>query len=149
MSDQNEPKLIIDEDWKTQVQREKEELNRKKAEQEAAAANTEPPAQASEVGVGQTSDSAKADAKTQELPPASIAMLIYSLGAQAMAAMGALPLEEGEAPEVNFDLARHFIDLLGVLEEKTKGNLTADENRYLQDTLYQLRLAFVEMKSRR
>lgn len=53
----------------------------------------------------------------------------------------------GEGPEaqsVNLELARHTIDILGMLQEKTKGNLTEEEERLLSGMLYELRLKFVE-----
>jgi hypothetical protein len=45
---------------------------------------------------------------------------------------------------VRLDLAKHAIDMLGILEEKTKGNLAADEAAMLENVLHQLRLAYVE-----
>jgi hypothetical protein len=85
---------------------------------------------------------------TQSLPPASLSMLVTSLGAQAMASMGLLPNEDGQTLPINLDFAKHFIDLLGVVEEKTKGNLQPDESHQLQETLYQLRMTYVEVKKR-
>ena len=145
MSEEKEPKLIIDEDWKSQVQREKEEAMRKQAA--ADYAGTAEGASEDVVTSGQSAEGTAAGGG-QQLPPASLPMLIASLGTQAMAAMGQLAMADGEQPEVNLDFARHFIDLLGVLEDKTQGNLTPQENSYLQDTLHQLRLAFVEIKAR-
>ncbi|HTP42059.1 MAG TPA: DUF1844 domain-containing protein [Nitrospiria bacterium] len=84
--------------------------------------------------------------------PATLSELILSLGTSAFAALGVRPAT-GEptgagasADQLPHDLeqARHLIDLLGVLEQKTAGNLTSDEQQLLQQLLYTLRLTFVE-----
>jgi hypothetical protein len=155
-----EPKLIVDEDWKTQVQREKEEFERKKklAESEPAAVGDSTASQPASEELSATSSPTKdttssqpepaAQNRTQSLPPASLSMLITSLGSQALASMGLLPNEDGQTLPVNLDFAKHFIDLLGVVEEKTQGNLQPEETHQLRETLYQLRMTFVEVKKR-
>jgi hypothetical protein len=137
------PKLIIDEDWKSQVQREKEEL--KSAQVSGESAETEDASQ-NDKGV----KSPVGDNASEPLPPpppAEFSLLLTMLATQAMSALGQVPDDEGNIPAVNFDYARHFIDLLAVLEEKTKGNLTADEQAYLQSLLHQLRMAFVATRN--
>jgi hypothetical protein len=52
---------------------------------------------------------------------------------------------EGQQPQVDILGARQSIDMLGVLAEKTKGNLTAEETRLLDSALFELRLAFLEI----
>jgi hypothetical protein len=147
MSQQNEdkPKLIIDEDWKTQVAREREQLRD---------ASREPD--------GSTAQSAETSPETDQTPasaydthqpptpppPASLPLLVSMLGTQALVAMGQLGDREN-TPEIQLDYAKHYIDLLGVLEEKTRGNLTDDEAGLLRDWLYQLRLGFVELSKQR
>lgn len=80
-----------------------------------------------------------------QLPPATMTTLVSMLGTQAMVALGVLPdLSTGES-EPQPALARHFIDLLGVVEEKTKENLTIDEQRMLNTTLHELRMVFVQV----
>ncbi len=155
---EEEPKLIIDEDWKTQVQREKEEL---KHRLEAEAAQTGSPESSSSpvpsqiAGDGVDGNTAGGNsvnksqstgqANSTSLPPASFNLLVTTLATQAMAAMGLMPSSEDEEapPVVNFDFAKHFIDMLSVLEDKTKGNLVDAEQTFLRDTLHQLRMAFV------
>lgn len=134
----DEPKLIVDEDWKTQVQREKEELKRKEAE---PAATEDSGASASEDS-GSASESESAE-NMPPPPPATFSFLLTSLATQAVASMGQLPGENGESFPVNLAYAKHFIDLIGVIEEKTKGNLTAEEEKATKDTLHQLRMMFV------
>jgi hypothetical protein len=61
-----------------------------------------------------------------------------------MAAMGLMPSgADEETPDVRLDFAKHFIDMLAVLEEKTAGNLIDAEKSYLQEALHQLRMAYV------
>jgi hypothetical protein len=90
-------------------------------------------------------------------PPAGFSELIFGLGASAFAALGVQSAPGEESPTgspgtgghsshlaVDLDHARHFIDLLDILERKTAGNLTPDEQHLLQQLLYTLRLTFVE-----
>lgn len=119
MSNENqEPKIVVDEDWKAQVEREKEELRRQAKESKTAE-------------------------RSEELPPASFSFLVTTYATQALASLGYLPDPISREVNVNRPLAKHLIDMLSVMEEKTKGNLTADESSMLSDALHQLRMAFV------
>ena len=131
MSDE-EPKIIVDEDWKSKVQRERDELASKEDE----------PADAAE----EHNNSATQPDDMQTPPPATLTLLVTTLLTQAMAAMGQIPIEEGKAPEVNLPFAKHFIDLAGVIEEKTKGNLTEEETAFVSESLHQVRMLFVSVK---
>jgi len=62
----------------------------------------------------------------------------------AMMQLGAAT-HEGQQPQVDILGARQSIDMLGVLAEKTKGNLTPEENRLLDSALFELRMAFLEI----
>jgi hypothetical protein len=81
-----------------------------------------------------------------ELPPPDFDFLIYSLRLQAELNMGLLPFGAPgeEEPEPDFDLARHNIDLLAMLQEKTKGNLSVQEERALENSITELRFRFVQ-----
>jgi hypothetical protein len=81
----------------------------------------------------------------EALPSIDFTTLILSLSQTALVHLGEAPSEDGEAPAANVALARQTIDLLGVLQEKTKGNLDGDEERLLDQVLYDLRLRFVEI----
>ncbi|MBI3811637.1 MAG: DUF1844 domain-containing protein [Nitrospirae bacterium] len=81
--------------------------------------------------------------------PLDFSSFIYSMGASALMAMGdaqlpGLPSAQGSARPVDLSQARELIDLLGLLEEKTKGNLTPEEAELLQQTLYTLRTRFIQ-----
>lgn len=112
-------RLHIDSDWKARAQAEKERL----AEKEASRTD--------EAGT------------PGEMPPADFRGLIMTLGSQAMMGLGAYG--DPQTGQVMIDLpgAQFAIDLLGVLEEKTKGNLSPEEATELNEVLAQLRSRFV------
>lgn len=123
MSDAEQPKILIDDDWKSSAQAEKEKLAQ--AEQEAAA-------KAAEGG-------------TPGLPEQiGFKELISMLATQALMYMGAFPDESGRAM-VSLDVAKMNIDMLAVVQEKTKGNLDEDEKKMLDGTVTELRYQFVEV----
>lgn len=78
------------------------------------------------------------------LGPVSFDHLVQSMYMTAMMGLGA-GTRPGEKPRVDLMGARQTIDLLGVLQEKTKGNLTADEKRLLESALFELRMMFLEI----
>ena len=131
MSSEEKPKIIQDEDWKAQAQKEKEKLSEdqepKSAEQPGGA------------GAG----------AAQPLPPTNFMTLVNMLAIQALLYMGKLSdpnSEEGKEIK-NLDLAKHHIDLLGILEEKTKGNLTDEESNALAVALHEARMSYVQAAS--
>ena len=67
------------------------------------------------------------------------------LATQAFYAMGMIKTREDEQPPQDLEMAKFNIDMLGVMEEKTKGNLTDEESKVLTDTLAQLRMLFVQV----
>lgn len=79
-------------------------------------------------------------------PPVNFENLVQQFYVSAMIQMGA-GTQEGQRPRVDILGARTTIDLLGVLAEKTKGNLSASEDRMLQTVLYEARMAFLELTS--
>jgi hypothetical protein len=84
-----------------------------------------------------------------KLPRVDFSILVQMFAAQAMTAMGFIAAPGSEKPVQRLPLARHFIDLLGVLEEKSRGNLTPREEQLLSSTLHDLRLAYVELSRSR
>jgi hypothetical protein len=79
------------------------------------------------------------------LPQLDFATFVLSLSHSVLMHLGEAPHPEGDATHKDLPLARQTIDLLGVLEEKTKGNLTGDEERLLSHVLFDLRMRFVEV----
>ncbi|MBI3209798.1 MAG: DUF1844 domain-containing protein [Candidatus Solibacter usitatus] len=78
------------------------------------------------------------------LPPPSFEFLVLSLRAQAEIHMGLVQMSEEDKPEPNPRLARHAIDMLAMVHEKTKGNLSMEEHRLLENSLTELRFRFVQ-----
>lgn len=88
----------------------------------------------------------KAGAKHCQMPPVEFSGLVLSLATAAMTHMGAMPHPDGQQDaEPDLVLARHSIDTLGMLKEKTAGNLSDDERRLLDNILTDLRLAYVQL----
>ncbi len=79
-----------------------------------------------------------------ELPAPDFDFLVYSLRLQAELNMGLLPF--GEKGKPDFELGRHNIDLLAMLQEKTKGNLSPEEQRSLDNSVTELRFRWVQAK---
>lgn len=120
-------KIIVDEDWKAQVEAEKEATKTQTEKPETAGA-TQPP--------------------KGPLPPPSLVLLASSLGMQAMVAMGLVPGPDAEKPEVDLEEAKHVIDILDMLWQKTEGNRTAEETAMLDDLLHELRLGYIAVQER-
>lgn len=80
----------------------------------------------------------------EALPTLDFSTFVLSVIGSAYVHLGDAPGPDGGG-ERNLELARQDIDLLGMLEEKTRGNLTGDEERLLTQGLYDLRLRFVEV----
>lgn len=131
MNEENqESKLHIDSDWKNEARREKERLAEEaRAKQAEAGPNGE------------------GDQEGQmRLPPSDFRGLISQLVSQAMLYMGMIPDPNSGQRVWVPELAKHTIDILGVLEEKTKGNLTDEEDEMLSGAANELRMAFVQVQ---
>ncbi|HEV7300510.1 MAG TPA: DUF1844 domain-containing protein [Tepidisphaeraceae bacterium] len=140
--------LHIDTDWKKQAQEEKKRLAEEQAKRSAPPAN--PAAAAPTTGASAAAPTAgrgsAASARgPREMPPASFATLVQTALTQALFYMGELGSQGPEG--INLDMAKHQIDTLAVLEDKTKGNLTADEQRVLDAALYETRMRYVSVAS--
>jgi len=142
MTDQpDEPKkskIIIDEDWKAQVQAEKEAAKQKPGAEQAD--------QPEEAGGPDAADQDDAGQGAGPMPPASLSFLVTTLATQAMVAMGLVPNPLTQKAELRLDQARHFIDMLQVLQEKTEGNRTPEESQILDGVLHELRMGFLSVK---
>ena len=118
----------VDESWKAQVEQEKTR---------AVASQPAPPAAAP--GAPPAAEGAAPPAGDQRFEA-----LVSSLAMEAFIHLGDAPHPATNRPEVNLQQAKYLIDLLGMLESKTKGNLSAEETKQLSEYLYQLRMRFVE-----
>lgn len=83
------------------------------------------------------------------LPEINFASFVLSLSSSALLHFGQLPDPITNKTERNLPLAKQTIDILGVLKEKTKGNLTKDEEQLMDSLLHDLRIKFVEESKKR
>jgi len=84
-----------------------------------------------------------------ELPEIDFSTFVLSLVHSALVHLGDAPNPVTGRPDVSLALARQTIDLLALLQEKTRGNLTGDEERTLDESLYDLRMRYVEVAKNR
>ena len=84
-------------------------------------------------------------AEELRLPPPTFTFIVFSLRTQAEMQLGLMHFGEEEKPQPELQLARHTIDLLGILLEKTKGNLSLEEQRFLENSLTELRFRYVQV----
>ena len=82
----------------------------------------------------------------QALGPVDFSTHILSLASSAMVALGKVPAPSGEVMAPDFETAHYMIDVLGMLESKTRGNLDESEEKMLQSLLYDLRVAYVDAR---
>jgi hypothetical protein len=80
----------------------------------------------------------------QSLGPVDFSTHVLSLASTALIALGKLPGPEGESHPIDLETARHLIDVLAMLEQKTKGNVDEAEQKLLASLIYDLRVAFVD-----
>ncbi len=130
--EKKEKKIIVDEDWKAQAQKEKDVLvAQEKTEHEKA-----------------EHEKAEQEKQRPPLPPADFAGLVNTFTTQAFFALGVLRTKEDKDIPADLDLAKYNIDMLEVLGDKTSGNISDDEKKMLEDTLHQLRMAFVQVSQK-
>ncbi len=96
----------------------------------------------------QDHDQNKTGPVSDENAPPDFSSFILSLGTSCLMHLGENPLPGQKKNEMNLPHAKEVIDLLSLLEEKTRGNLTRDESNLLSNLLYTLRMKFVELKNR-
>ncbi len=120
---QEDKKIIVDEDWKQQAQKEKEILAKKEESEKKESGD---------------------ERKTRgPIPRGNFAALVSMLTTQALFALGLLEIKGQEKREPDLELARYNVDMLETLQEKTKGNLTQEEEKVLENTLNELRMGYV------
>jgi hypothetical protein len=96
------------------------------------------------------STAAAREAESIPIPPATFDYLVFSLRTQAELSLGLLHFgEEKEKPEPDLGAARHAIDLLAMLQDKTRGNLALEEQRLLDNSLTELRFRYVQAVEQR
>ena len=112
------PHIFVDSDWKEQARREKEELDRQTREE---------PAQG-------------------QLPDPSLGEIVHMIVIQASLGLGGFQdPNTGQVIPPNLAVAKHYIDLLDLLLNKTRNNLDENEKAIMEGTLHELRMAFVQV----
>lgn len=145
------PKLIVDTDWKAQAQAEKEKLAQKAAATKGAGPSLKMTGAGSAAGgvaggggVGPSAGGAAAGAEAgEEMKP--FEELMRMLAMQALSFLGEVPDPRTGQRMFAPEYARLYIDMMGSLEERTKGNLSKDEQEMLTGLLSDLRMTWVEM----
>ncbi len=103
------------------------------------------PSEPQPAGTSAPAPSERPEATRPPLPPVDFATFILSLSSSALMHMGDLPGPQPGPTKRDLPLAKHTIDLLSLLQQKTRGNLTTDEDKLLESVLYDLRLRFVDL----
>lgn len=111
------------------------------APEEAPVQKTEPEGKSESVASSPSTESAP------PIPPLSFSSFVFSLGTSSLMLMGESFDPQQPAPPVNLPQAKEIIDILSMLEEKTKGNLSSEEASVLGDMLYTLRMKYVSATS--
>lgn len=144
----DEPKIFIDEGWKAQVQREREEAARKAAEEaqrkaEEAERNSQAVSVPGEAPPLEALDGEYAEEEEEGPVEASFMTLVASMATQAMFSLGVMAAPGARQVMVNLDQAKFSIDTLEMLQEKTRGNLTEEEQGGLAEAIAELQRIYV------
>jgi Domain of unknown function (DUF1844) len=123
----DDKKIIIDEDWKSQIEAEREQAVKAKSAPAAPVAGEE-----------------SSEVTDPPMPPASFEMLLTTLATEALMALGQVPHPLTGKIEVKRNQAKFLIDTVDVLRQKTAGNLSNTEQQVIDSLLHQMRLVFVQ-----
>ncbi|CAG0929782.1 hypothetical protein PLCT1_01131 [Planctomycetaceae bacterium] len=118
---ENKPKIVIDSDWKDQVKRDKDQLE---------------------------AELKKSFERKTDLPPVDFMLHCASLGTQALIFLGAIAHPETGEIVVDLEQARFLIDTLVMLQAKTKGNLTIEEAKSIEQLIGDLKVEWVKALNR-
>ena len=85
---------------------------------------------------------------SETLPDIDFGTFVMSLASSVLVHLGEITHPESSADETNLALAKQTIDILGMLQDRTRGNLSQEEDQLLTNLLYDLRMKYVAAKSR-
>ncbi len=85
--------------------------------------------------------------ETESLPKIDLTTFFLSISSAAFIGLGIVPLPEGQETNVDLELARQNIDLLELMYEKTRGNRTPEEDRLIEQLLFETRMKYVEKEA--
>ncbi len=94
------------------------------------------------------SESEEQQQPQESLPEIDFGMFVMSLASSVLVHLGEIEHPDSRAREPNLPLAKQTVDILGMLREKTRGNLTQEEAQLLDNLLYDLRMKYVDAKKR-
>jgi len=123
----------VDESWKESINVEKDGKEYIKKDEKKGERKT-----------GEKEKKDKKNEKTNEKVPLKFSSFVTSIGMQALLHMGDIPNPMTQKKEVNLEAAAEIIDILAILQDKTKGNLDNEESKLLNSLLYDLQLAYVK-----
>lgn len=126
-------KKRVDESWKEQAEKEKQAAPQAAAQAKPAAAQEKPQLEPADEQEG--------------MPQARFDLFVSGLAMEALIALGDMPHPVSRKQAVNLHQAKYLVDVLGIIEEKTRGNLSVDESKLIQDALYQLRMRYLSRSS--
>ena len=121
----------VDESWKEQVEREKSSTS----QPEGSVSGPRP------------QEPRPARSRSAQAPTSEFSMFLSTLSMQALIALGEMPHPMTQSAQEDLEQARYLIDVLGMLQEKTKGNLIPEESTLLEGILYELRMKYVAKTS--
>ncbi len=119
-----------------------EETERTEAQEGAPAREDGRP----EAGVGSEARTEGKAPGSKPFPEVTFSTFVFSLSSSALVHLGEVPDPSTNRLEQDLTLAKQIIDTLGMLQEKTRGNLEPDEDRLLKNVLYDLRLRYVQKR---
>ena len=125
-------KKRVDESWKEQAEKEKQKTDNAVPQSKPAAGLHAP---------------SSAPDEREGMPEAKFDLFVSGLAMEALIALGDMPHPVTRRQSANLQQAKYLIDVLGIIEEKTRGNLSVDEGKLLEDALYQLRMRYLSKSS--
>ncbi len=127
--------------------------DRRRFSPETGEARADAPEVSAETAQGSQPTGQKAESKDQTndetLPEINFSAFVISLSTQALMHLGEIANPINEKDEVDVPLAKQMIDIIGMLRDKTRGNLNASEDRLMEDILFDLRMKYVEAVKKR
>ena len=129
-------KKKVDESWKEQAEQEKHVVGAPPSTPAPSAAAAGPKAASQEAPQPR-------EREAEETPQARFDLFLSGLAMEALIALGEVPHPVTRKQSANLPHAKYLIDVLGILDEKTKGNVSVEEAQLLKDALYQLRMRYL------
>jgi hypothetical protein len=138
MAEKEEEKGFVVKDRRRFTEGAETEENKQQPQPEAASAAGE------QEGARREEASDREEQARGPLPEVTMATFIFSLSSSALVHLGEIPEPETNRTLIDLPIAKQIIDTLGMIQEKTKGNLDQDEEKFLKSVLYDLRMRYIQ-----